>query len=340
MAPRRGRRRTGDQFLKAVRQPSSPCDDQGFPIMGDVLNLIVRRVITGALALLLVVTFIFFFMRFAGDPVALIAGEEATQAQVDAAMARYGFDRPAIEQYLDFLRGMLQGDFGISLRYDQPAMGLVLERLPATMRLAGIAIAIAVLVAVPIGIYSALRPGSMVDSASRVFAVVGQSMPSFWLGILFIVLFSVTLGVLPSGGSGSWRHLVLPAAALAVYSVPLTMRLVRSSMLEVLNQEYMKMARAKGLSERTVIIRHGFRNAAIPVITVIALRLGFLITGSIVLEQVFSYPGLGRLAISSMQLRDYPVIQAFVFVVAFMVIAVNLIVDILYGLVDPRVRVD
>ena len=307
--------------------------------MGDLASLILRRTISGAFALLLVVSFVFFFMRFAGDPITVLVGEEATQEAVEAALAQHGFDRPVWVQYLDYLGGVLQGDFGVSLRYDAPALPLVLERLPATMRLAGIAIVLAVAVSVPVGIYSALKPGSLVDSISRVVAVLGQSMPVFWLGILLIILFSVRFRLLPAGGAGTWQHLILPSMTLAVYSVPLTMRLVRSSMLDVLGQEYVKTARSKGLAERTVIVRHAFRNAMIPVITVIAIRVGHIITGSVVLEQVFAYPGLGRLAIQSMQVMDYFVIQAFVFVVAALVIIVNLIVDILYGLVDPRVRV-
>lgn len=307
--------------------------------MGDIGSLVVKRAFSGAVALLLVVSFVFFFMRMVGDPIMLVVGEDATQEQVEAALAAHGLDRPLIEQYGDFLSGLLHGDLGTSLRYDEPAMALVADRLPATGRLALMAIVIGVLVAVPLGIYSALRPGSIIDNVSRVAAVVGQSIPSFWLAILLVVLFAVKLGLLPSSGAGSWQHLVLPAVTLAVYSVPLIMRLVRSSMLEIMGQEYVKTARAKGLSEARVIISHAFRNAIIPVFTVVALQFGFLITGAIVLEEVFAYPGLGRLAIESMRLRDYPVIQAFAFVVALMVIVVNLVVDIVYGLVDPRVRV-
>jgi peptide/nickel transport system permease protein len=174
---------------------------------------------------------------------------------------------------------------------------------------------------------------------SRVVAVIGQSMPAFWLGILLILLLSVRLGLFPTGGTGTWRHLVLPAIALSVYSIPLTMRLVRSSMLEVLGEEYIKSARAKGLHERAVIVSHALRNALIPVITVLALRVGHVLSGAVVLEEVFAYPGMGRLAIQSMIQLDYDVIQAFAFVVAALIIGANLIADILYGLVDPRIRV-
>lgn len=307
--------------------------------MGGLVDLLLRRVLTGFLTLLLVVSFMFFFMRLAGDPIIALVGEDAPAAVREAAMAQRGFDRPLIVQYGDYLAGVVRGDFGDSFRYNEPAMGLVVERMPATMALAGVAMLVGIMIAIPIGIYSALKPGSWIDSASRVFAVLGQSVPAFWLGILLIIVFAVNFNVLPSGGSGTWRHLLLPSAALAVYSVPLTMRLVRSSMLDVLSQEYVRMARAKGLANRIVIVRHAFRNALIPVITVIALQAGNLLTGAIVLEEVFAYPGLGRLAIGSMRLSDYAVIQAFVFVAASILIVINLIVDILYGLVDPRVRV-
>jgi peptide/nickel transport system permease protein len=308
--------------------------------MGDVANLIVRRLLSAIFVLWVVVTFIFFFMRLAGDPVTAVAGESATQEQIDAALARYGFDRPILVQYFDYLGGIFQGDFGESLRYTgQPAMALVLERLPATLALGGLAFLLGLVIAIPLGIISALRPGSVVDSATRVLAVLGQSMPVFWLGILLILLFSVNLHLLPSGGSGSFINLILPSVTLAVYSIPLSLRLVRSAMLEVLNQEYVTTARAKGVRESVVIIRHALRNALIPVITVLALSLGHLITGAVVLEQIFSYPGLGRLAIASMQQMDFFVVQAFVLVVAGIIVLVNLLVDVLYGLVDPRIRV-
>lgn len=307
--------------------------------MSSVANLIVRRTVAAVLVLWLVTTFIFFFLRLAGDPVTILAGQDATPETIALAMQRYGLDKPVLAQYGDFLRGVVRGDFGISYRYNLPAWDLVMERLPATFQLAGVALTVGVLIAVPIGIISALKPGSIIDNISRVVAVAGQSMPVFWLGLLMIVLFSVKLGWLPTGGSGTFRHLILPASTLAVYSLPLTMRLVRSSMLEIMTQEYIKSARAKGLHERAVVIGHAFRNALIPVVNVIALRLGFLITGAVVLEEVFAYPGLGRLAISSMRLMDYNVVQAFVFTVAALVIFVNLITDIIFGLVDPRVRV-
>lgn len=307
--------------------------------MGDIANLVLRRIATAVLVLFMVLTFLFFFMRYAGDPLAAILPEDASAELIAQLRELHGFNRPIHVQYFEYIGGVVRGDFGTSLRYNLPAFGLVVERLPATMRLAGIAIVLAVVISVPVGIYSALKPGSVIDMISRVIAVAGQSVPVFWLAILTIMLFAVRLGWLPAGGVGTWRHMILPAGTLAAYSVPLTMRLVRSSMIDIMSQEYIKTARAKGLSKRTVLLQHAFRNAMIPVITVVALRFGFLIAGAIVLEEVFAYPGLGRLAIHSMLLRDYSVVQAFVFLVCAMVIVVNLIVDILYGIVDPRVRV-
>ena len=307
--------------------------------MGSIANLIVRRSVTSVFVLWLVTTFVFFFLRLVGDPITLIAGDDPTPEALAIAIQRYGLDEPVLAQYWDYIQGVVRGDFGESFRYNEPAWAIVTERFPATFQRAGLAFTLGILIAVPVGIYSAIRPGSLIDNASRVVAVLGQSMPVFWFGLLMMVLFAVNLGWFPAVGSGTARHLVLPATTLAVYSLPLSMRLVRSTMLDIMTQEYVKTARAKGLSERSVILDHAFRNALIPVVNVLALRLGALITGAVVLEEVFGYPGLGRLAIGSMRLLDYNVVQAFVFIVAAMIIVVNLVTDIIFGLVDPRVRV-
>jgi peptide/nickel transport system permease protein len=218
-------------------------------------------------------------------------------------------------------------------------MGLVLERIPATFQLGGMAILLAVIIAVPVGILSALKPGSIADSISRFVAVIGQSIPVFWLAIVLIVVFALKLNWLPAGGRGTFAQLILPAFCLSFLSIPMTMRLTRSTMLEVLGQDYIRTARAKGLRAPVVILRHALRNAAIPIITVLGLRIGHIMAGAIMIEEVFAYPGVGRLALGSMLNYDFSVIQAFVFAVAVMVVTTNLVVDILYGVVDPRVRV-
>jgi peptide/nickel transport system permease protein len=306
--------------------------------MGDVAALIVRRVLSAFFVLLLVISFVFFFMRLAGDPVVALVGDNATQEEIDAARVRLGLDDPVLVQYGRYLSGISQGDFGNSYRFGVPALPLVLERLPATLQLSLISLLLTVVVAVPIGIVSALKPGSALDNFSRVTAVVGQTVPVFWLGIILIIVFAVQLSLLPAGGRDSWQSLVLPAIALSAYSIPLTMRLARSSMLEVLQQDYIRAAKAKGISRSRLLINHALRNASIPIVTVVALRAGHVLSGAVVLEQVFAYPGMGRLAVQSMLLSDFNVIQAFVFVTALIVVTVNLVVDVAYGIIDPRIR--
>jgi peptide/nickel transport system permease protein len=307
--------------------------------MGPLAPIILKRIGSGALTVLLVVTFVFFLMRVIGDPVSGLAPEDATQEQLDAIRARLGLNVSLLEQYINFLSGIVRGDLGDSYRNGQPATELVMERLPATVELAAAALGLAVIIAIPIGVISAVRPGSFIDSASRIFAVLGQSLPVFWLAILLIIFFAVDLGWLPSGGRGGIEYLILPALALSVYSVPLTMRLTRSALLEVLGKDYIRTGRAKGLREWEVVVKHGLRNSMIPVITVLALRVGTVISGAIILEEVFAYPGIGRLGVQALQTNDFPVIQAFVVFITVVTVAINLIVDILYTIVDPRVRI-
>lgn len=306
--------------------------------MVDLGVLAAKRVMAGLLVILLVVSMIFFLMRARGDPAAVQLGETATEEQIAQFRSQYGLDKPLLEQWVVYVGNALQGDFGDSFRYSAPAMPIVLERLPATVKLGAVGLFISVIVAVPIGIYSAMRPRSVGDSVSRVIAVGGQSIPVFWFGIILILVFSVRLGWFPAVGAGSWKHLVLPGLALGVYAAPLTMRLTRSSMLEVLGQEHVKAARARGLSQRRVYLNHAFRNASLPVITILGLRVGYLVAGTVVIEEVFAYPGMGRLAINSMLQADFAVIQSFVLVVTALIVLINLTVDILYGVVDPRIR--
>ncbi|HVR33086.1 MAG TPA: ABC transporter permease [Acidimicrobiia bacterium] len=306
--------------------------------MGSIAGVVVRRALSGVLTIFLLVTFVFFMMRVVGDPVASLAPEDATQEQIDALRVRLGLDGPLIVQYRDYLLGILEGDLGRSYRSNRPAVALVLERLPATLELAAVALGLAVLVAIPVGVIAAVRPGSLIDAFSRVFAVLGQSLPVFWLAILLIIVFAVNLGWFPSTGRGGIEHLVLPGLALSVYSIPLTMRLTRSALMEELGKDYIRTGRAKGLREWEVVAKHGLRNSMIPVITVLALRVGTVITGAIILEEVFAYPGLGRLGVQALQTADFPVIQAFIVFIAAVTVSINLIVDILYTVVDPRVR--
>jgi peptide/nickel transport system permease protein len=304
-----------------------------------MLGLLIRRAASGLLVLFVLVTAIFFFSRMVSDPVLMMVPEEATPEQIEAVRARLGLDRPVGIQYLDYMTDLLRGDMGTSYRWGLPVWTLLVERMPATLQLSFLSVGIAIVVALPIGILGAIRPGSWIDAGGRFVAVVGQSMPVFWLGILLIILFAVNLRVLPAGGAGTWAHLVLPSVALSTYSIPITMRIVRSGMLETLSLDYVRTARAKGLPERTVVIKHALRNALIPVVTVLALRLGHIIAGAVVLEQVFAYPGMGRLAVQGMLQGDFFVLQGFIVLVAAMVITLNFLADVIYGLLDPRIRV-
>jgi peptide/nickel transport system permease protein len=306
--------------------------------VASLAGVIVRRLGTGLLTVLLLATFVFFMMRVVGDPVAALASEDADAEQIQALRVRLGLDASLIAQYRDFLLGIVQGDLGDSYRSNRPAVELVIERLPATVELAAVALGLAVVIAIPIGVISAVRPGSIIDGFSRLFAVIGQSIPVFWLAILLIIVFAVNLNWLPAGGRDGFQTLILPGLALSLYSIPLTMRLTRSALLEELGKDYIRTGRAKGLREWEVITKHGLRNSMIPVITVLALRVGAVVTGAIVVEEVFAYPGLGRLGVQALQTADFPVVQAFVIFIGLVTVSLNLIADLLYTAVDPRVR--
>ena len=308
--------------------------------MGDLGGVLIRRVLSGVVALILLVTGVFLVTRVMGDPVAGLAGEDATPERRAAIRERLGLDRPLPEQYFTYMSNVSRGDFGDSYRLSRPAMELIVERLPATLTLSALSMILGIVVAIPVGVISAIRPGSLLDSIGRTFSVLGQSVPLFWLGILLIIVFAVNLQILPAGGRESWQSLILPASTLAFASLPLTMRITRSAMLEVLNKDYVRTARAKGLREWRVITGHVLRNALIPVITVLALRLGNVVSGSVVLEEVFGYPGVGRVAVQALRSYDFPLIQAFIVMVGASIIIINLLADILYTVVDPRVRLN
>jgi peptide/nickel transport system permease protein len=260
-------------------------------------------------------------------------------AEDEAVMRAYlGLDQPLPVQYLTFVGNAITGDFGTSIRHRLPAMNMVLERMPRTLQLAAVSFAVALLIAIPLGIFSAMYPNSWIDRLSVVTALIGQAVPTFLLGIMLILLFAVRWKVLPSSGAGGIEFLILPALTLGPYSAAVINRLLRSSLREVLNEDYIRTARAKGFTRRYVLIVHALRNAAIPVITVMGLQIGTLLGGSVVTETVFAYPGAGLLLVQSLGNRDIPVVQAYVMLIGVIVISINLILDVLYAALDPRIR--
>jgi ABC-type dipeptide/oligopeptide/nickel transport system permease component len=279
----------------------------------------------------------FFFIHLSGDPVMLMLPGDASHQEIEDLREQLGFNDPIYEQYLRFAGQALRGEFGHSLYYKVPAMELILERLPASLELAVAAMLIALVVAVPIGIISAVRRGSLLDMGSMLGALFGLSMPHFWLGIMLIMIFSVKLGWLPTSGRGTLAHLIMPSVALGLSLMAMFARLTRSVMLEVLSLDYIRTARSKGLKERIVISKHAFKNALIPLVTVAGMQFGFLLGGTVIIETVFAWPGVGRLVVQAIFNRDYPLVQAIVLVLAVIFVAVNFIVDMLYMYLDPQI---
>jgi peptide/nickel transport system permease protein len=302
---------------------------------------IIKRLIQ-AVGICLVISMISFFLLFLNtDPALLLLPPEAEVEDIEIFKKQTGLDRPVIVQYLDFLRkAVLRGDFGESFVAKVPAMRLIAERFPATLKLALAALIFVNLVAVPVGVVAAIRRYSLWDNLATFTALVGQALPLYWFGIMLIIIFGVWLGWLPISGSDSLVHLILPAVTLGSWIVPINMRLVRSGMLEVLSQDYIRTARAKGLVERKVLYKHAFKNAAIPLVTVMGMQFGLLLGGAVVTETVFAWPGLGRLAVDSIRMGDYPVVQAIVVIFAMCVVLGNLAADVLAALIDPRIRLD
>lgn len=299
---------------------------------------LLRRILQGFGTLLVISLIVFLLARLSGDPLNIMLSEEASKEDYAVAAKHWGLDRPLTEQYLTFLGNALRGDFGRSIRLRRPALELVWERLPATLQLAGAAIFVSLVIAIPIGVLSAVKRDTPLDYVGKVIALVGQSMPSFWLGIVLIWIFAVTLRWLPASGTGGFQHFILPAVALGWYQVAAIMRLVRSAMLDVLDSEYVKLARVKGVAERSVVWKHCLRNAAIPPLTYIGFIVAVLLTGSIVIETVFAWPGIGLLAIDAVRYRDFPVVQTVVLLYAAKYVIINLLVDVAYVYVDPRIR--
>lgn len=304
-------------------------------------NYIVGRIVQSIVVLFGALVISFVILRVVpGDPAALMLSDLATPDEIERMRSSLGVDQPFWVQFGIYLRQVAAGDFGVSYRSQTPALGLVLGYLPATLQLAAAALAITVLVAVPLGAVAAVRKDSWVDNLLSVFALIGQSVPVFWLGIMLILVFSVQFRLLPTSGQGGVTHLVLPAVTLAAAQIALVARIMRSSMLEVIRQDYIRTARAKGLSEATVLMRHALRNALAPVVTVLGLQVGTLLGGAIITETVFGWPGAGNLLVNAIGARDYPVVQAMIVISALVFVITNLIVDIVYVLLDPRVSYD
>lgn len=303
-----------------------------------MVRFMLRRLARGLATIWLVVTMVFVVLRLTGDPAQAMLPDDASAAQIASFRQRYGLDRPLPVQYGRYLTNLARGDFGTSLSERRGVTELVLGRIGPTATLSVAALTIALLIGIPAGVAAALKRGSAWDRLLMGSAFIGHAAPTFFLGIVLILVFSLRLRLLPSSGHGTWRHLVLPAVTLATGLLASLARMTRSSLLEVIARDYVRVARAKGLSERQVLIGHCLRNAAIPVLTMLGLSTGVMIGGAAITETVFAWPGIGRLAIAAISIRDYPVIQFIVILVATSVVAVNFAVDIAYGLLDPRIR--
>lgn len=303
-----------------------------------MFSFVVRRLLQ-SLVVVLGVTFVTFALMYvSGDPVAILAGEQWSRQEVDALRHELGFDRPWPIQYLGFLQGAVRGDLGMSFRHRQPVLPLILERLPATAVLAFSALTLGVGLALPLGVIAAVQRGRRADTAAILLALAGQSVPGFWLGIILIYVFGVKLRVLPISGMGTPAHLILPAITLGAYSLARNSRLIRSAMLDVLGQDFVRTARAKGLHPRAVLLQHALRNSLLSFITIVGLELGFLLGGAVITEMVFAWPGLGRLTIQAIYGKDLFLVQGAVMFMAIVFVLVNVTVDVLYTFLDPRIR--
>jgi len=303
-----------------------------------VKRFIVKRLGFAVISLFLLSLTIFVFVRVTGDPAVLLVEPGASAADLAAIREQFGLDRPLWVQYGSFLAHLARGDLGQSFYYKTDVFELYLSRLPSSLLLAAVAMTFSLVIGIPTGVVAAVRVNGWWDSAGKVFALLGLSLPSFWVGLLMILFFSVYLGWLPSSGSGTVWHVLMPAFALGWYFAAAHMRLTRSSMLEVLGSEYVKLARLKGLPEALVIAKHALKNALIPVLTLAGINLVLMINVAVVVETVFAWPGIGRLLYEGIAFRDFPVVQAIVLLGGAMIVAVNLVVDVLYAVIDPRIR--
>ena len=303
-----------------------------------MIAYVVRRLFGAVIVLAGVGTIVFLILHLTGDPAAVMMPPEATTAEIANFRHEHGFDRPLVAQFATFALAVVHGDFGMSLRHGEPALGLALERVPASAELGLAALALALVVAIPAGVVSALRRDSALDLLARILALIGQSMPVYWLGIMLILIFAVQLGWFPSGGGGGPNHLVLPALTLGLFSMAKIMRLTRAAMLDILGSDFLRTARAKGIGSMRLIWHHALRNAWIPIVTVVGIELGTLLSQAIITETIFSWPGIGRLAVQAIADRDYPVVEAIVILSASSFVALNLLVDLSYAALDPRIR--
>ena len=328
---------------------------------------LLRRLVGTIPVMILISMLVFLLIQAApGDPTLMLLGEDSTQEDIDQATKRWGLDQPVYIQYVKFFMSAAQGNFGRSFKYDEPVLDVIVNRIPATLELATASVLIAIVFAIPLGVWAAAKPNSWVDNTGTTFGLFGISMPSFWFGIMLILLFAGILNILPSAGrdtygisgepitgfyildsilQGNWagvrdgaEHVFLPALALGSNMLGILMRVTRSSVLEVMNEEYVTTARAKGLVERKVLWRHVFSNALIPVITVVGLELGTLLSGSIIVETVFSWPGSGSLLVTALNARDHPLVTGLVLVYTAAFVAINFLIDVLYAIIDPRIR--
>jgi len=299
---------------------------------------LLRRLYQAILVLLVVSGIVFVILHISGDPLALLMPQDAPPSDIEEMRRSLGLDKPLIVQYGLFLKNAAQGNLGVSYHHGQPALRLVLERLPASLELVVTTILISLILAVPIGVLAASRRGTTVDRASLLGSLIGISAPPFWIGIVFILIFSVELQWLPSSGRGTWAHLILPAGSLALYRLALFIRLIRAGMLDIMTMDFIRTARSKGVSEQKVIYKHALKNTLIPFVTIAGMQMGSLLAGAIVTEKVFAWPGMGRLFLEAIGVMDFPVIIAWALVTSTIFLTVNLAVDIIYVWLDPRIR--
>lgn len=303
-----------------------------------MIRFLVRRLIVALLVAATVMTLAFVLTRLSGDLAISIAGPNATAADIEAVRKAYGLDRPVLEQFFDWVGRAVTGDLGNSYFFQTRVSSLIAERMPVTLTLGLTGLSLALLISIPMGILAAVRENTNFDRAVQMVALIGQAMPSFWLGLLLMILFGLTLGWLPISGTGSWEHFVMPGIVLAFSAVPALTRLTRAGMIQAMGSDYIRTARAKGLSRASILLKHALRNAAIPVVAIAAVQLGFMLGGSIVIEQVFALHGVGFLAWESIAKNDFPVVQAVVLVLAVIYVALTMVSDLLNAVLDPRLR--
>ena len=303
-----------------------------------MIRFVTIRLLRAVITVLAVMTFAFVVLRMSGDPAEVLLGPDVPQNVIDAFRKQWGLDAPLWQQYLSYLGAIFSGDFGLSMRDRSPAIDLVMERIPATLQLTIPALLLKLGIGIPAGIYAALHRDSAVDRGVIFLAILGFTIPSFVMGLVLVLIFAVTLGVLPSGGIGTWQHAILPAITISIGGIGILARFSRSAMIEVLGQPYIRTASAKGVKWRDVVRGHALPNAAVPIVTIVGFMVGSLIAGAVVVETIFSWPGIGRLLIVSVSNRDLAVVQCILLLIAAVMVVSNLVVDLLYGWLDPRLR--